>query len=244
MRGCLAFGFAVAAIASLTNPGPVSAAAPIQAAVDANGHVVPLVEAPAQPAIAGTAATGPCVDAVPLAPDVARTLVARIAAEEAFFPDFVVSVAKIESHFRSTALSDKGAYGLMQLMPETARLFQVDLCDPAGNVRGGIRLLRMLHDRYKNPFFILAAYNAGEEAVLKSRGVPPYPETVRFVADVINEFYAWPATAPAAAKGPAVMAAATAPGIVEVAPDAGAATPSTKPAAASPWSSGFVMHID
>ena len=54
--------------------------------------------------------------------------------------------------------------------------------DPEANVRGGVRFLRFLHDRYKNPFFILAAYNAGEEAVQKSRGVPPYPETVRFVA--------------------------------------------------------------
>ena len=80
----------------------------------------------------------------------------------------------------------------MQLRPETARRFNVDLCDPEANVRGGVRFLRSLHERYRNPFFILAAYNAGEEAVEKSRGVPPYPETVRFVADVMNDFYAWP----------------------------------------------------
>ncbi len=243
MRACLVVGVALAATQAMTGLSPARAASPIQASVDASGRVVPLSAAAAQPETVGRAVTEPCTNAVPLAPDTAKTLVARVAAEERFFPDFVMSVAKIESHYKSTALSDKGAYGLMQLMPETARRFGVDLCDPAGNVRGGIRLLRMLHERYKNPFFILAAYNAGEEALLKSRGVPPFPETVRFVADVINDFYAWPATAPTA-RGPAVMAAASAPGIVEIAPAPDAENSSSKLTAAPPWSDGFVMHVD
>jgi soluble lytic murein transglycosylase-like protein len=242
MRACLVVGIALAATQAMAGLSPARAASPIEASVHANGRVVPLSAAAAQPEIVDKTSAGPCETAVPLAPDAARKLVARVAAEEGFFPDFVTSVAKIESHYKSTALSDKGAYGLMQLMPGTAQRFGVDLCDPAGNVRGGIRLLHMLHDRYKNPFFILAAYNAGEEALLKSRGVPPYPETVRFVADVINDFYAWPATAPST-RNPAVMAAAQAPGIVEIAPAPDTVSP-PKPTAAPPWSDGFVMHVE
>ncbi|WP_131196787.1 lytic transglycosylase domain-containing protein [Lichenihabitans psoromatis] len=244
MRACLAVGIALAATQAVCGVvEPARAASTILASVDAAGHIVP---APSSATGAGTSAKaqgGLCPDAAALPPDTAKALVARIAVEEGFYPDFVISVAKIESHYRATVFSSKGAYGLMQLMPETAQRFGVDLCDPAGNIRGGIRLLRMLHDRYRNPFFILAAYNAGEEALLKNRGVPPFPETVRFVADVINDFYAWPATAPSA-RARDVMAAAAAPGIVEVAPDPAASTPSTKPKAAPPWSDGFVMHVD
>ncbi|WP_131120232.1 lytic transglycosylase domain-containing protein [Lichenihabitans psoromatis] len=244
MRVCLAVGIALAATQVVCGGDSAArAASTILASVDAAGHIVPARAAATE---ADTPAKAPgrlCRDAVSLPPDTAKTLVARIAIEEGFFPDFVISVAKIESHFKSTDLSEKGAYGLMQLMPETAQRFGVDLCDPAGNIRGGIRLLRMLHDRYRNPFFILAAYNAGEEALLKNRGVPPFPETVRFVADVINDFYAWPATAPSA-RARDVTAAAAAPGIVEVAPETGASTSSAKPNAAPPWSDGFVMHVD
>jgi soluble lytic murein transglycosylase-like protein len=149
------------------------------AAVDASGRVVPIRQGAAQPAMIGQSGGFPCAEAAALPVEQAKALVARVAAEEAFYPEFVLSVAKIESGFGSTARSDKGAYGLMQLMPDTAQRFKVDLCDPEGNIRGGIRLLRTLHARYRNPFFILAAYNAGEEAVRKSRGVPPFPETVR-----------------------------------------------------------------
>ena len=106
----------------------------------------------------------------------------------------------------------------------------VDICDPAQNVLGGLRFLRDLHDHYKNPFFILAAYNAGEESLLQYRGVPPFPETVRFVAAVTNEFYEWPA---ATARQPVLARKAT-----------------TQPKSAiigkasAGWSEGFVMHFD
>lgn len=242
MRLCPIVGFAVTAVQAMCLAmGPAGAASSVIASVDADGHVVVSHSAAAELEPRAKAPSGHCREAVPLSPEAAKLLVVRIAAEQGFFPDFVVSVAKIESHYRSNALSEKGAYGLMQLMPETARRFGVDLCDPADNVRGGIRLLRMLHERYRNPFFILAAYNAGEEALLKAKGVPPYPETVRFVADVINDFYAWPATAPAPHDHD-VMAAASVPGIVEVAPNT--SSPPTTPAAAPPWSDGFVMHVD
>ena len=188
--------------------------------------------------------------AVSLSSDQALALVLRIATEESFYPEFVLSVAKIESHYVSAARSPKGAYGLMQLTPDTAQRFKVDLCAPADNVRGGVRYLRFLHERYKNPFFMLAAYNAGEKAVLESRGVPPYPETVRFIADVMNDFYTWPVTWPVRGQGhvsaEASNAVAQSPNIIEIAPapQSAAAASGSKPAPHDPWSDGFVMHVE
>jgi len=217
------------------------------ATVDANGRVLPLdTPAPQLDVIDSSAGSAPpCPSASPLHADAARALVARIATEENFYPEFVLSVAKIESHYKSTTVSDKGAYGLMQLTPQTAKRFKVDVCDPEANVRGAVRFLRVLHERYRNPFFILAAYNAGEDAVQKSRGVPPYPETVRFVADVMNDFYAWPNPARVEGSGSATLAAA-APDIIETTAVPPQTLPSQgpTPAAAKQWSDGFVMHVD
>lgn len=83
----------------------------------------------------------------------------------------------------------------MQLMPATAQAYGIDICDPKDNVRGGIAFLRELTAKYRNPVYVLAVYNAGEPAVLEAGGVPPTPETVGFVAAVLNEFYQWPALA-------------------------------------------------
>ncbi|MGR9426210.1 lytic transglycosylase domain-containing protein [Rhizobium leguminosarum] len=214
------------------------------AVVDASGRVVPLatedVATPQQ--IGRPSGASPCADAKPLSADDARALITRIATEESFFPDFVLSVAKSESQFNSTALSDKGAYGLMQLEPETAQRFKVDLCDPAGNVLGGVRFLRVLHEKYRNPFFILAAYNAGEVAVEKNKGVPPFPETVRFVAQVINDFYTWPVPG-AQAKRDGRGLIADAPDLIEPAAPK-PASPSPPAAATAGWDNGFVMHIN
>lgn len=216
------------------------------AAVDALGRVLP-VRGRAAPSNSGeTGLSAPCSGGAALPREAAKELVGRIATEEDFYPDFVLSVAKVESRYDSTALSDKGAYGLMQLMPDTARRFGVDRCDPAGNVRGGIRYLKALHARYRNPFFILAAYNAGEEAVRRGRGVPPFPETVRFVADVMNDFYAWPN--PAGEKAP-VPSLETPSSVARAAERPPAATPSdaagpVPTAQAARWDSGFVLHVD
>ena len=135
----------------------------------------------------------PCSAPIDMDAATARTLVEKIAKEESFYPEFVLAVAHGESRFDANALSPKGAVGLMQLEPATAERYKVNICDPADNVRGGVRFLRDLHARYRNPLFILAAYNAGEENLQQYHGVPPYPETVRFVATVLNEFYDWPA---------------------------------------------------
>ena len=192
------------------------------ATVDASGRVLPVPPAPAQAASAGReGGSAPCAIDKPLSAEDARALVTRIATEEDFYPDFVLSVAKAESRFNSIALSEKGAFGLMQLMPATAKRFKVDLCDPTGNVLGGVRFLRALHQKYRNPFYILAAYNAGEDAVEKNRGVPAFPETIRYVAEVINDFYALPAPGRTAAR-----------------------TSLSKATAQAAWNDGFVMHID
>ena len=188
------------------------------------------------PAAAPGPGFGPCHRGELPSPAEAEALVRRVAEAEDFYPDFVLSVARIESHFRADQVSPKGAVGLMQLMPATAARFAVDICDPADNVRGGIRYLRILHDRYHNPFYMLAAYNAGEDAVAQYRGVPPFPETVRYVADVINDFYTLPP--------PRVASATGAPG-----KHLSARRPSSAPstAAAQPeagWSQGFVMHVE
>jgi soluble lytic murein transglycosylase-like protein len=238
-----AIGFSV--LAALGGAYAQDAAKPARlAAVDASGRVMPLEPTPAAIERIGSAfvAASPCAGVKAISPDDARTLVVRIATEENFNPDFVQAVAKNESHFNSIALSDKGAFGLMQLKPKTAQRFKVDLCDPADNVRGGVRFLRALHEKYRNPLFILAAYNAGEAAVEESRGVPPFAETVRFVAQVINDFYVWPAAAGSSRRDK--RSPLEQPDLIEpVAPTANMAPP-TKAAPHARWNDGFVMHVD
>lgn len=104
--------------------------------------------------------------------------------------DLIRAVIKAESDFNVAARSRKGAIGLMQLMPDTARLHKVsDAYDPEENVEGGVRHLRMLLDRYQGDLELsLAAYNAGSGAVEKHRGIPPYAETREYVRRVLR-FY-------------------------------------------------------
>jgi Soluble lytic murein transglycosylase and related regulatory proteins (some contain LysM/invasin domains) len=105
-------------------------------------------------------------------------------------PDLIRAVIKAESDFKVSARSNKGAMGLMQLMPDTARLHNVsDAYNPGENVEGGARHLRMLLDRYQGDLELsLAAYNAGSAAVEKHRGIPPFPETREYVRRVLR-FY-------------------------------------------------------
>jgi soluble lytic murein transglycosylase len=116
----------------------------------------------------------------------------------------VRAVIRAESGFNPSAVSRKGARGLMQLMPQTASLLGVrDSFDPAENIDGGVRHLRRLIDRFggEDLTLALAAYNAGEQAVTQHRGVPPYPETQGYVEKVLT-FYkmtAGPAERPSSA---------------------------------------------
>jgi soluble lytic murein transglycosylase-like protein len=98
----------------------------------------------------------------------------------------VKAVIQVESAYQPWATSRKGAMGLMQLMPETARRLAVgNPYDPKANIEGGIRHLRSLLDRYEVSL-ALAAYNAGEAAVERFKGIPPYPETRAYVRDVLR----------------------------------------------------------
>ena len=101
-------------------------------------------------------------------------------------PEFVESVALVESGFRPGAVSPKGALGVMQLMPGTAKTLGADPRDTAQNIDAGTRLLRELLVRYDGDVVkALAAYNAGEGAVIKyGRRIPPYPETQQYVVGV------------------------------------------------------------
>jgi len=196
----------------------------------------------AAPAAAPGPGFGPCHRGGVPSPAEAEALVRRVAQAEDFYPDFVLSVARIESHFRADQVSPKGAVGLMQLMPATAARFAVDICDPADNVRGGVRYLRILHDRYHNPFYMLAAYNAGEDAVAQYRGVPPFPETVRYVADVINDFYTLPS--PGIASAARAVSAAGSPARHSSARRPASIPPSVSGTPEAGWSQGFVMHVE
>ena len=103
-------------------------------------------------------------------------------------PSLVRSVVKVESNFNPNALSRKGAIGLMQLMPSTARSLNVsNPFDPQQNVDAGVRHLRSLLDSYKgNVRLSLAAYNAGSGAVARSSGVPHFKETQNYVRRITN----------------------------------------------------------
>ncbi len=104
--------------------------------------------------------------------------------------DLIRAVIRVESNFNSTARSTKGAMGLMQLMPETARLHNVlDAYEPSDNIEGGVRHLKMLLGRYQGDLQLsLAAYNAGSGAVEKYGGIPPFAETRDYVRRVLNHY--------------------------------------------------------
>jgi len=115
-----------------------------------------------------------------------RKLIVRYSKKYHIDPALVEAIVKVESSYDTEAVSHKGAQGLMQLMPTTAKSLGVSNShDPKQNLAGGIQYLRKLLDRYDgNVELALAAYNAGEGAVQKYNGVPPYPETVDYVAKV------------------------------------------------------------
>ncbi len=106
-------------------------------------------------------------------------------------PDFVRAVVKVESNFNPNAVSRTGACGLMQLMPGTARsMGVVNPFDPRQNIFGGTRYLRFLANTFSGDLVLtVAAYNAGEGAVQRYRGVPPYDETRRYVQRVLHHYY-------------------------------------------------------
>jgi len=113
-------------------------------------------------------------------------LIHRMARTHQVEPALIKAVMHVESAFNPHAVSDKGAQGLMQVMPETGQRYGADdLFDPVQNVRAGVMYLKDLQRMFKNNTrLVLAAYNAGENAVLRYRGVPPYDETRGYVVKV------------------------------------------------------------
>nr|WP_234902082.1 lytic transglycosylase domain-containing protein [Agrobacterium rubi] len=114
-------------------------------------------------------------------------LVARTAQTHGVDPRLAKAIAWNESRFDQDRNSPKGARGPMQLMPATAiELGVKDICDPAANIDGGIRYLKLMLKEFQNPILAVAAYNSGAQTVYDNGGIPPFGETVRYVAAVIN----------------------------------------------------------
>jgi soluble lytic murein transglycosylase-like protein len=124
-----------------------------------------------------------------LVPADIRSLVREMAEREGLDAGLVLALVGVESGFRAEALSPKGAQGLMQLMPATAAAYGVaEPFDPQANVQAGVRHLRLLLERYGGDREkALAAYNAGEGAVARFGGVPPYAETRAYVRRILRE---------------------------------------------------------
>jgi soluble lytic murein transglycosylase-like protein len=104
--------------------------------------------------------------------------------------ELVHVVIRAESNYDPFAISSAGAMGLMQLMPATARQYGVNnVFDPAQNIEGGVRYLKDLVRLYNGQTrLVLAAYNAGQEAVRKYKGIPPYPETKSYIAGIMKSY--------------------------------------------------------
>jgi soluble lytic murein transglycosylase-like protein len=116
-------------------------------------------------------------------------MIAKVAREQKVDAALLHAVVTVESAYNPQALSPKGATGLMQLMPDTAKRYGVsDMLDPQENLRGGARYLRDLLALFNNNLrLVIAAYNAGEGAVIRAgRTIPPYPETRAYVQRVLQ----------------------------------------------------------
>lgn len=159
-----------------SSPTSTAAARPVWVVkVDTRtGRLVRTLVAPAKPA--GTDAN-------------VRDLVQETAKNFDVNPLLVDSVIRVESNYNPFAVSPKGAQGLMQLMPATAQRFGVtDTFDPKQNIEAGVRYLKFLQDTFQDDRLAIAAYNAGEKAVAKYKDVPPYPETLHYVAKVGSKY--------------------------------------------------------
>jgi len=142
-------------------------------------------------AVPGAGVSQPAVQPGPAAPAPLgpKEMVRAAARRSGLPPEFVESVAQVESGFRPDAVSPKGALGVMQLMPGTAKTLGADPHDTAQNIDAGTRLLRELLLKYDGDVVkALAAYNAGQGAVDKYQGMPPYNETRWYVKKVIDAY--------------------------------------------------------
>jgi hypothetical protein len=167
----------------------VLSCAPLQAGgfysyVDENGvRVLTNLGSSRQPSVATDSSTPP--SSHNFAP-----LISSYSKQYGVDPDLVSAIIRVESNFDPRAVSPKNCKGLMQLHPETARRYGVsDVFDPAENIQAGVKYLSYLTDSFdRNLDLILAAYNAGENAVRRHDGIPPYQETRQYVSRVESVF--------------------------------------------------------
>jgi soluble lytic murein transglycosylase-like protein len=147
--------------------------------------------APALTALAagpeGQRVTAPRLQALQKIADAHGTEILKATVGTRVSPALVLAMIAVESGGDPTAVSGKGAVGLMQLMPATAERFGVkDAADPAQNIRGGVAYLNWLMSEFqRDPLLVLAGYNAGENAVRSHDGVPPFAETRDYVPKVL-----------------------------------------------------------
>jgi len=141
-----------------------------------------------EPAPAAAVAGGGRASTLGDTPQAARyaEIIDKVSVANLVDPKLVRAVIQVESAYQRHARSRKGAMGLMQLMPATARQYGVaDPYDPESNIEGGIKHLKTLLERFPKAL-ALAAYNAGEAAVQRFGGIPPYPETRAYVSRILT----------------------------------------------------------
>lgn len=158
--------------------------APREFVMDVRADEVPWPEPEPEPAPAAEAPV-----TVSDSPEGLRLLIDKMAAEHGVDAKLAHALVKVESNYQANAVSPKGAMGLMQLMPATARQYAIDdPFDPVQNLTAGLRHLRGLLDRYGRgkESLALAAYNAGEGAVSRFKGIPPYRETQNYVQRILS----------------------------------------------------------
>lgn len=161
-----------------------------------------------------------------------KTLVEQTAHDMKIDPALVQSVIEVESNYDPYAVSNKGAQGLMQLMPATAKRFGVkNSFDPKENIEAGVQYLKFLQNKFQDERLAIAAYNAGEGAVMKYNGVPPYRETRSYLEKVDRKLKA---------KSTIVVAQAQA---SDAAPDASIATEDQHPKLAQFIDAQGRLHI-
>src|SRR5579883_2002277 len=189
MRNCFSFGwslgllaFACHAVAASSETHQVSSVVRVDART---GRLVRSLVVTPRPVREGVVASRVVTPLVPAqaaslrAPATVEEAVEQAASETQLSPRLIHSVIKVESNYNPYAISPKGALGTMQLIPATARRFGVsDVFNPAENIKGGARYLKYLLELFNYNYpLALAAYNAGEAAVARYGGVPPFPET-------------------------------------------------------------------
>jgi soluble lytic murein transglycosylase-like protein len=189
MRNCFILFSVTAATAASLSSGTQASAGTVTLVVRSDARTGRLVRSLSTPAGKKAQAASPQIELPPESADVPiafAKLVDEIAERHAVDRDLVHSVISVESNYNPLAISSKGALGLMQLVPSTARRFGVaDAFNPQQNVEGGVRYLKYLLDLYNGDHRLaLAAYNAGEGTVERFGGVPPFAETRSYVSRV------------------------------------------------------------